>query len=251
MLTSIKKATRIIETLASGRREWTVAELARHTHMPQPTVHHFLVSFRQANWIVQDPATRRYRLGTKLWEIGCASVSYMELAEAARPFLRALVDESGETAHLGMVPVEDPHHVVYVDRVDSAQPVRVVTALGSRAPTHCSAMGKAIVAHNPEFERVVLSSTLEALTPLTLVDVRALRANLALTRQRGYSMSVGEFMAEMVGIAAPVYDRVGTVTIGVGLWAPSYRMTKRFIARIAPRVVATAAGISRQLGHMP
>ncbi|MCC6195824.1 MAG: IclR family transcriptional regulator [Burkholderiales bacterium] len=250
MLTSVKRSAEIIEAFVDGQREWGVGELASHMGMPTPTVHHFLASFRKAGWIVQDPATRRYRLAIRLWEIGCAAVNFREVAESARPFLRRLVSECRETVHLGMVPLEDPHSVVYLDRVDSSHPVRIVTMLGSSAPSHSSAMGKAIIAHNPEFERAVLKGPLEEVTPRTLIDPEALRKDLALTRKRGYSMSVGEYMGEMVGIAAPVCDRVGVVNLGIGIWAPTARMTPEFVARTAPSLIDGADRISRQLGYV-
>src|SRR5262245_31202199 len=250
MLTSIARAVTIIEAFGEAQREWGVGELAAHLGMPSPTIHHFLASFRKVGWVVQDPATRRYRLATKLWEIGCAAVNFREIAEGARPYLRDLVGECGETVHLGMVPLEDPHSVVYLDRIDSSHPVRVVTMIGSSAPSHSSAMGKAIVAHNPDFERAVLKGPLKKVTPRTLVDPEALRADFAAVRRRGYSLSVGEFMNDMVGIAAPVHDRVGSVTLGIGIWAPADRMTTKFIGKTAPSLIETAGRISRQLGYV-
>ncbi|SDV48744.1 DNA-binding transcriptional regulator, IclR family [Chitinasiproducens palmae] len=250
VLTSVKKAATIIEAFVGGQREWTILELSRKLGMPQPTVHHFLASFRELGWITQDSATKRYRLGIKLWEIGCASVNFRELAESARPHLRKLVEACGETAHLGMISNEDPTTVVYVDRVDSSQPVRIVTMLGSRAPSHSSAMGKAILAHNADFEARVLAGPLEAVTPHTLIEPKAFRRDLQQTRARGYSIGRGEFAGDMIGIAAPVYDRVGAVALGVGIWAPAARMTREVIERDAPKVVEAAHGISRTLGFL-
>lgn len=250
MLTSVKKAATIIEAFVGNRREWTILELSRFLGMPQPSVHHFLSAFRELGWVAQDPQTKRYRLGIKLWEIGCAAVNFREVAESARPFLRDLVNACGETAHLGMVPTDNPRSVVYVDRVDSSQPVRIVTMLGSRAPSHSSAMGKAIIAHNPEFEMVVLGGDLEKVTAYTIVDPEQLREDLRQTRERGYSIGRGEFAGEMIGIAAPIYERAGAATLGVGIWAPATRMTPDFIETSAPHVITTARNISRALGHL-
>jgi DNA-binding IclR family transcriptional regulator len=250
MLTSVKKATRIIEAFSGERREWTVLDLSRKLKMPQPTVHHFLASFRDAGWIVQDPATRRYRLSTRLWEIGCSAVNFREVAESARPHLRELVAKFGETAHLGMVPFEDPRSVVYLDRVDSERPVRVITMLGSKVPSYSSAMGKAIVAHNPEFEAAVLAGPLDPITPRTIVDTVELAREFERTRKRGYSIARGEYVGEMTGIAAPVRDRVGPVTLGIGIWAPADRMSADFLQEMAPHLMATAMHISKELGFL-
>ena len=142
---------------------------------------------------MQGPISKRYRLGIKLWEIGCAAVNFRENAESARPFLHALMEACGETVHLGMISPEDPSTVVYIDRVDSAEPVRIVTALGSRAPSHSSAMGKAILAHNERFESTVVAKPLAPVTSHTITDPVLLKKDFAETRQRGYSIGKGEF----------------------------------------------------------
>lgn len=250
MLTSVKKAASIIEAFVGSQRDWSILELSQRLDIPQPTIHHFLSSFRDLGWVTQDRTTKRYRLGIKLWEIGCAAINFREVAESARPFLSELVEVSGETAHLGTVAIEDPGTVIYIDRVDSQQPVRIVTMIGSRAPSHSSAMGKAILAHNLEFETHVLARPLEPVTQYTITDPQALADDLRHTRERGYSIGRGEFAGEMIGIAAPIFDHVGNVNLGVGIWAPSVRMTPDFIKTAAPQVVATARNISRALGYL-
>ncbi len=250
MLSSVKKATRIIEAFADGKREWSITELSQEMGVPQPSLHHFLSTFRNVGWIVQNPVSKRYRLGIKLWEIGCAAVNFRENAESARPFLHALMEACGETVHLGMISPEDPANVVYIDRVDSAEPVRIVTALGSRAPSHSSAMGKAILAHNERFEKAVIDKPLAPMTSHTITDPVLLKRDLAETRQRGYSIGKGEFIGEMIGIAVPVRDRFGDVTLGIGLWAPAQKMTTSYIDKIAPLVLETARKVSQQLGYL-
>lgn len=250
MLTSVKRAASIIEAFLGAQRDWSILELSVRLDMPQPTIHHFLASFKELGWVTQDRATRRYRLGIKLWEIGCAAINFREVAENARPCLSALVEACGETAHLGMIGAESPGTVIYVDRVDSQQPVRIVTAIGSRAPSHSSAMGKAILAFNDEFRDRVLTGHLEPVTQYTLTDPKLLAEDLRQTRERGYSIGRGEFAGEMIGIAAPIFDHIGNVGLGVGIWAPSVRMTPDFIQSAAAQVVETAANISRRLGYL-
>ncbi len=250
MLSSIRRAISLIDAFPGPQQEKSVSELARELDMPQPTVHHFLTSFREAGWIVQNPTTKRYRLGVRLWEIGCAAINFREAAESARPFLQALVTKCDETVHLGMIAPENPFSVVYIDRVDSAQPLRVMTALGSSVPSHSSAMGKAIIAHNPDFERAVLERELPRVTESTITDREALRKDFEATRKRGYSLSRGEFAMGMVGLAAPVRDRLGGVTLGIGIWAPTTRLTADRIRKIAPLLLAAAGDLSAQRGYV-
>lgn len=250
MIASLEKAASIIGLMGGPQRDWSVQELARALGMPQPTVHHFLASLRELGWVAQEAKTRRYRLGIRLWEIGCASINFREIAESARPALNVLVDTCAETAHLGMISAEDPTQVTYIDRVDSNKPVRIVTMIGTRVPSHSSTMGKAILAHNPDFLARVLQGPLEKVTPHTLNDPTTLEADLRLTRERGYAIGRGEFSGEMIGIAAPVHDHLGVVTTGIGLWAPVAQVPEDFIERCAPHVMHAARQISRARGWM-
>jgi len=250
LLGSIKKAASIIETFIGSQRDWSILELSAQLDMPQPTIHHILSSFKELGWVIQDRATKRYRLGVKLWEIGCSAINFREITESARPHLSTIVEECGETAHLGMISAEDPSTVIYVDRVDSQQPVRIVTMIGSRAPSHSSAMGKAILAFNDEFKTQVLAGQLEQVTQFTITDPNLLEEDLRLTRERGYSIGRGEFAGEMIGVAAPIYDHVGKALYGVGIWAPATRMTSADMAAKAPVVMQAAEKISRSLGYL-
>lgn len=250
LLTSVKKGASIIEAFTGSQRDWSVIELSARLDMPQPTIHHFLSSFKELGWITQDRATKRYRLGVRLWEIGCSAINFREVTESARPHLSSLVDDSGETAHLGMISSEDPGSVIYIDRVDSQQPVRVVTMIGSRAPSHSSAMGKAILAFNDALREQVLANPLEHVTQFTITDPRLLAEDLQQTRERGYSIGRGEFAGEMIGVAAPVFDHAGKAIYGVGIWAQAARMTPEDLDRKAPAVMAAAQKISRSLGYI-
>lgn len=248
MIASLGKAAALIQVMTGRPRDWSVQELARELGMPQPTVHHFLASLRELGWVAQEPKTRRYRLGVRLWEIGCAAINFREIAESARPALSLLVDTCGETAHLGMVSAEDPTKVTYIDRVDSHKPVRIVTMIGTSVPSHSSTMGKAILAHNPDFLAQVLQAPLAPVTPHTLTDPAALQEDLRRTRERGYAIGRGEFSGEMIGVAAPVYDHLGMVTTGIGIWAAVAQVPEDFVEQVAPHVMQAARQISRARG---
>lgn len=248
MIAAIRKGITVLEAFTPADREWTIAGLSRHLDMPQPTVHHILKSFKERGWVAQDPATKRYRLGVHLWELGCVAVNYRELTEVLRPRLRALVAELNETAVVAMIAYEDPLNVVYIERVDGSHPVRAVQAIGTRLPSHLTAMGKAILAHNQGLLEAVLAHELSARTEASITDARALRCDLEKTRRRGYAISKGEARPDMSAVAAPIRDHAGIVQLAVGMGAPTYRMTDEFIEAIAPSVVATARDISTELG---
>ena len=85
MMTTIRKGMDILEAFTLADRERSITELSRELYIPQPTIHHILKSLKQRGWIAQDPTTKRYRLGVRLWELGCVAVNYRELSEVLRP----------------------------------------------------------------------------------------------------------------------------------------------------------------------
>jgi IclR family transcriptional regulator, KDG regulon repressor len=248
MMSTIRKGIDVLEAFTLNDRERSITELSRELNIPQPTIHHILKSMKQRGWVAQNPETRRYRLGIRLWELGCVAVNYRELSEVLRPHLRRLVDKLNETAVVAMIAPEDPTNVVYRERADSSQPVRAVAAIGSRLPSHCTAMGKAIIAHNDDLLESLLQHELRSYTDASITDAELLRADLARTRERGYSISKGEIRSDMTAVATPIHDHVGVVRMSVGMWAPTYRMTDEFIHKVAPIIAQSGNDMSTDLG---
>ena len=250
MRTSLKKAFDLLDVFTLADPEWGLAELSAKLSMPKATVHHIMATLVETGWIVQDPKSRRYRLGIRLWEKGWLAVNQLGLRELARPFVEALAKTSGETVHLAILDTVDSGYVVYIDKIESAQPVRAYSMVGGRAPSHCVATGKAILAFNPEVLKLLLSRRLHAYTEFTMVEPSRLAQDLAETEKRGFSINHGEYRADVTGVAAPIRDQEGYVFSAVGISGPSYRLSAKAIQNVAPVVATTAQKISTQMGFI-
>ena len=249
MLRSFRKVFAIMDAFTQEEPEWSLADLSRRLKLAKPTLHHIMVTLMEGGWIDRDPASKRYRLGLRLWEKGWLAINRMGVRDVARPLMERLVDECGETARLGILDEVDPRWVLYVDRVESQHAVRADSGAAMRAPSYCVATGKAMLAHNPEVLKRLLGQPLRGYTNGTLVNNTALVRDLALTRERGYSLNQSEFRADVVGIAAPVRNHEGKVIAGIGISGPAYRLAPAAVRRIGPVVAATAREISRCLGY--
>jgi DNA-binding IclR family transcriptional regulator len=135
---------------------------------------------------------------------------------------------------------------------ESRQAVRMSTGLGSRAPAHCTSVGKALLAFQPaELVQQVIDNGLKRYTEHTITEPAALLTELALVRQKGYALDDEEIEVGLRCVAAPIRDHTGQVTAAISVAAPVQRMSKKQVQQTIPSVVAAAETISRRLGYLP
>jgi DNA-binding IclR family transcriptional regulator len=250
MLTSLRKAVAVLDVFTLDAPEWSLAEVSEKLRMPKPTVHHILATLVETGWVTQDPKTKRYRLGLRLWEKGWLAVNQLGLRELARPFVEALAEESGESVHLAILDSGDPGYVVYIDKMESPHPVRAYSMIGGRAPSYCVATGKAILAFNPDLVKRILARKLQAHTEFTITEANRVIHELRATQRRGFSINHGEYRADVKGVAAPIRDHEGRIFSAVGISGPAYRFPAKVIQKMAPVVVDAARQISAKMGFM-
>ena len=178
--------------------------------------------------------------------LGLLVADSLDLRKVARPHLRALSEEINENVYLALRTGDD---VVYADRYEGSQLLSVVIHLGGGRPLHGSAVGKLITAFNPELESKVLNSAhLEQLTPFTLARREQLRAEFAAIRERGYSVSDGESVEGIVGLATPIVDATDTTVAAVHVSAPRGRLSDDRLPVVVAEMARVGATVSRQLG---
>jgi DNA-binding IclR family transcriptional regulator len=244
-----ESAARVADVLllfTDGPSTLGVSRIARELGLSKAVVHRILQSLTARGVIAYEPSSRDYRLGPAVAALGARALRDSDLRLAALEVLRRLRDETGETATLTS-PV--PNGRVYLDQFEGVHEIKMTVELGRRFPLHAGSSGKCMLAFLPAGEQErVLAGRLDPLTPHTIVDPGALRAELAEIRARGYAMSAGERQADAGSIAAPVFRLSGEVIGAISACGPRYRVTADFAERIAPKVTAAAAQISRRMG---
>jgi IclR family transcriptional regulator, KDG regulon repressor len=248
MLSSFKKVFLLLDAFTLEEPEWSLADLSRKVSMAKPTVHHIMLTLMQGGWIDREPETKKFRLGVRLWEKGWLAIRQLGVRQVARPYVQGLVEKCGETVRLGILDSVDPRWVLYIDRVESQHAVRADMEGLTRSPSYSVATGKALLAHNPDIAKRVLAQPLRPYTPGTLTQSAALLKDLALTRERGYSVNQSEFRTDVVGVAAPIRNHEGRAIAAIGLSGPAYRLGPAVVRRMGPTVAATALEISRRMG---
>jgi len=228
--------------------EWGTSEVARAARLPVPTAHRILAALTGRRYLARDERTRRFRLGPAALELGGRARAVLDLRQAALPVLRRLARETDETALL-TVPNSERDRSVCLERVESAQPLRLSVEPGRRLPLHAGASQKALLAFlaEEETERVAAGS-LERLCGATITDADALRANLAEVRERGWAISFEETNVGVWGVAVPLLDEDGTAVAAVGLAGPSARLSPDEVLDHLERLRDGAVEIAAPLG---
>ena len=213
-----------------------------------PTAHRILAALTGRRYLARDERTRRFRLGPAALELGGRARAVLDLRQAALPVLRRLARETDETALL-TVPNSERDRSVCLERVESAQPLRLSVEPGRRLPLHAGASQKALLAFlaEEETERVAAGS-LERLCGATITDADALRANLAEVRERGWAISFEETNVGVWGVAVPLLDEDGTAVAAVGLAGPSARLSPDEVRDHLERLRDGAVEIAAPLG---
>ena len=211
------------------------------------TLYRALFTLQKHDFAQMDPQTQNWHVGPEAFRVGSAFLRRTSLIERTRPVLRRLMEETGETANLGIAADGD---VLFVSQVETHETIRAFFPPGTLSPSHASGIGKALLADMPDRQlRDILRRPRVRFTAKTLTDADALLADLTEIRARGYSFDDEEKNEGMRCVAAPIRNVFGETIAGISVSGPTSRMTPDRIPDIASQVISAAADVSAGLGH--
>lgn len=246
-LGSVTNALRVLKSYDAHHREWGVSDMARHLNIGKSTAHRLLATMAEERILERDPDSGRYRLGLAVFDLVGAVSSRYDLHEAVMTPMSELRQRSGETVQ---VAVLDGRQVVYIERLDSPNTLRMFLEVGRRNHAHSTATGKVLLAFlsDTELTKTLIGWDLQKLTPHTITDHKKLRAALRQVRDRGYSENWNESEIGVVSIGAPIHGRDGRVVAALSIAGPFERL-EPYRREFAHATMETAAKASRRLGY--
>ena len=248
-LSSVANSIRLTKAFSENEFEMGISALASKLGLAKSTVHRLATTLVEYDILEQNRENGKYRLGLALFELGTLVRRKMDVMSEAQGQIHALADLTGETVQLAIL---DHLSVLYIRIRESRQAVRMSSGLGSRAPAHCTSVGKALLAYQPpEVVKQVIDNGLKRYTQNTIVEPAALLEELASIRQKGYAIDDEEIEMGLRCVAAPIRDHSGLVVAAISVAAPVQRMTKKNVQTTVPSVQASAEAISRRLGYLP
>ena len=246
---SLDRAVAILNVFSDARPMMNLSEIAEHLDLNTSTTHRLLQALKAHGLVTQPNGRKAYALGPTVLRLARLATGSLDVQEIARPRLRRLRDEVGETAGLHVLR-SDLVRVV-VDQAESHQALRrSYTELGDPIPLHQGAPGKVMLAWLPEEQReAILARPLEPATDGTITDVTELRRDLDGIRERGFAVSYGERVGGIHTVAVAIRDHDGKVVAAISVTGPGTRMPTERLASIAPAVETAAREISAGLGY--
>lgn len=239
------KGIELLDHLVRAGVPCGVSELARQTGLNPSNVHRTLQTWAHLGFVAQDSASGAYHCTLRLFEWGSRVADSVDVRRLAREPLARIAHQTQETIHLSVLDGAD---IVYLEKIDSPQPVRAYSEMGGRAPAHCVATGKALLAYAGEAALEALPKPLPHPTIKTVADLAALRGQLQQVRRTGYAVNREEWRLGVSGLGAPVFDRAGRAIAAVGLSAPAARLDSARIRQLGQALATTAQEISLTLG---
>jgi DNA-binding IclR family transcriptional regulator len=245
---SVDRAVSVLEILAQ-RGEAGVSEVAAEIDVHKSTAFRLLGAL-EARGLVEQAAERgKYRLGFGIVRLAGAVTDRIDITQQGRPVCERLAEEIGETVNIAVL---QEHYAINLYQVRGPGAVTAHNWVGQLTPPHATSSGKILLAYLPAKERAELlaKTGMKKVTPRTVTAKTRLEKSLAEARERGYSLTMGEFEVGLHAMAAPIRSRYGDVVAAISASGPGYRFTEERMHELAPLLLEGAEEISHRLGYL-
>ena len=244
---SLDRALDVLGCIASANG-LSLSEIAAELGQSPATVYRILTTYAARDMLEMDPITQEWFIGAASFRAGSAFLKRTGMVERARPHMRALMLETGETANLG---IENGGQVLFLSQVETHENIRAFFPPGAQSPMHTSGIGKALLAHGDD-QRItdyVDAQDLTRFTKNTVCERDDLRAELTRIKAQGFAFDNEEKSTGMRCVAAPIFNSYGEAIAGISISGPSARLTLERIAPVSDIVIEQAHALSHSLGY--
>jgi IclR family acetate operon transcriptional repressor len=244
---SLTRGLSILERLAEAEGGLTLTDIGQRVQLPPSTVHRRLATLEKMGYVYQAGELGRWYIGLQAYTVGSSFLSSRDFIAQSHPYMRRLMDQSGETVNLAIL---DGTEAVFVDQVQCREMMRTIVKLGSRAPLHASGVGKAMFASLPDdqIDAILKVRGLPRITGNTITTPETMWASVRVIRQRGWSFDDEEHALGTRCVAAPIYDEHAETLGAISLAGPSSRLPDERIRQLGPLVAHTAEELTHRFG---
>ncbi len=249
MSQSVRAVDRALDILLCFTREEptrSLTQIAETIQMSKTTVHRLLATLESKRFITRDKVTGFYRLGFRFIEMASLVLQDVDLHRWARPYLKNLSEECGETVDLSIL---DGSHVMYLDVIESPQRVKIAAAIGQRLPALYTASGKALLAFMPEDQvRSIIERNMAENTNRQNISLSDIQRDLQLTVERGYAIAKQEYEEDINAVAAPIFDVNNQPIASIAIVGPSFRFTEDRLPALGESIRKMTQVIAEEVG---
>jgi IclR family KDG regulon transcriptional repressor len=245
---SVARAMQILKLVSLKKEGSGVTELSNGVDINKSSVYRILSTLVKHGLVEQDTTTEKYKLGYGVLELAASLLESIDLRKEAAPYLRELEQATNEVIHL---VVYDQGEVVYIEKLDGTETLRMHSKIGRRAPIHCTGVGKAIVAYLPPGHvlDILERHGMPELTPKTITDRQTYMKELQEIREQGYALDDEENELGIICVSAPIFDQTGQAFAAVSVSGPKIRMSEERQQQLISHVRRTCDQISKRMGY--
>jgi len=251
VIPSVKRAFKILELFRDKNLTLSVPEIALELGLPRTTAHDLVHTLLACGYLERaGNESHRYTLGLRVFELGSIYASQLDIHEEGIKIAKKVSQKCDETVQMA---IRDDTDAVFIVRADSSHTLRLVSAVGSRLPAHCTAVGKMLLSalSNDELPNLFKGQKhLSAMTANSITSIEDLTKEMDVIRKRGYAYDDCESNEDARCVAAPVYDRNGIICAAMSITVPVTRMDSKRKRVLIPIVQQGAKELSRRLGYM-
>jgi len=249
-LTSIDEALNILEVFSVKNTELGVTEISKILKMNISTVHRTLLILKRRGYIEQDSQKGKYKLGLKVFELGCVFQNQTYLIEVAMPHLEHLTTLTNETINLAILD-QNQREIVYIAKIDSPEVLKTDIRIGTRLLAHCTALGKVLLASLSKQKLKQIfpkEKKLPTYTPGSISTFAELKECLREVKSQGFAVDNEEFKTGVRCLAAPIRNNSGEVVAAVSIAGPASRLSLEKIEKLKSTVIEVSNRISDRIG---
>jgi len=249
LINSILRACNILKSFCRGKGTFKISELAQQLHLDRSTTYRILLSLEKSGLAEKDKKTGEYSLGVAAFEIGSAYLRRADLVQIAKPIMSDLALKVQETVHLAIL--SDPD-ILYLDKIDSPRTLGVMSKIGQRAPVYCTALGKALLAFQPDEHqsRIIEQIKFKSFTARTITSKNKLLKELREVRRQGYALDYREIEEDVECIAAPIRNHLGNIIASISISGPQRKIHTPLEKKFVGQVMEAATLISSKMGYV-
>ena len=249
---TVAKALDVLDLVAAHERPVRFSDLLDQSPFPKATLYRLLQTLVSQGMLSFDPERGVYSIGIRLVRLAHVAWQHSSLAPVARAHLDRLSEQVGETVHLAQL---DNAQVLYVDKRNARDPVRMYSQAGKVGPAYCTGVGKAMLAFLPEAQlpAILAQQSWHRFTEKTLTTPAALRAELAAIRARGHAFDDEEHEPGIICVAVPILSSGGSVLGALSITSTTARTDLAALDALAPelRAIARTIGAETETWRFP
>lgn len=247
-ISSVITTFKVIELFCQKKQALGVTEISKALSIDKPVVYRVLSTLQELGYVVQNPRNEKYWFSAKFVNVSSIILSQLDLRQKSLPPMRELTDKTGEVTHLAIL---EGWEVIYMEKIESPQLVRLDSWVGMRMPAYATALGKVLLAYSPrEVSRSILENKkLVKLTRHTITNIEKLEQQFQEIKKKGSAIDDREQSEDVRCIAAPIKDHTGEVVAAISCSAPTNRMSLKRAEKLMPIVERAAMKISIAMGY--